>query len=419
MKELADRLLGAEPLDLESLLRHYADHLPELLPLREQFVGSASLLTLAQRTMDALRGSPPPAPSCEAQSKPWWTPMPSAYVAALFAHVGLGSLATARRPGRESMPPHARESAKVTRLLLKHLGVPFAVREHAVALILNYRKPENLVGAGSRPETYMRLACVLDLASLHRLREAELEAWPGQPPPQKREVLDEFRRRAEEAAVFGAPPRAPLARDEIAALGHGGAEETHRAANALRYFRLHDLPADREWCITRLRQEAKLPRGRLNLLVGPAGSGKSSWALDHLGDTTIISSDAVRKELTGDAADQSQNYLVFQRCVDRVRSLLKDGKTVTFDATNYAERLRDAPVQAARWCAAETHAYFFDIALDAALKRNLSRQRVVPEQVIQRHFRLLTPPALYEADRHVAVDESGQTQCYWPIGPRQ
>ncbi|MHC4789310.1 MAG: AAA family ATPase, partial [Planctomycetota bacterium] len=73
------------------------------------------------------------------------------------------------------------------------------------------------------------------------------------------------------------------------------------------------------------------------MLVGAAGCGKSSWAQEHLAETSLVSSDQMREELTGDPGDQSQNYLVFQRCMDRVREWLREGREVTFDATNCSE----------------------------------------------------------------------------------
>jgi predicted kinase len=184
--------------------------------------------------------------------------------------------------------------------------------------------------------------------------------------------------------------------------------------NALRFFRLKAEIKD----TARLRERLQAPEEKkarhLHLLVGPAGSGKTSWAHEHLAHTEIVSSDRMREELTGDPSDQSQNYLVFERCMTRIRHFLHQGEEVTFDATNYEEDLRDQPVQTARWCGAQIHSYLFDISLDTALKRNLNRPRRVPKHVIRRHYRGLTPPALYEADRQHVVDTGGKCHLYWP-----
>jgi predicted kinase len=246
------------------------------------------------------------------------------------------------------------------------------------------------------------------------LNKAELEASPWAVPQERWQELETFRARAEELGAFGAPPAPPLTRSDIAALGFEAPAEAHRAANALRYFRLRSGLLEEEWFRERLRWESQQPRGRLNLLIGPAGSGKSMWAQEHMAHTRVVSSDRMRAILTGDPADQSQNYLVFQRCMDQLRTHLKRGEAVTFDATNYMEELRESPIRVARWCAAEIHSYFFDVTLETALKRNEIRSRRVPEQVIRRHYRLLTPPALYEADWQWVVDSEGRLELLWP-----
>ena len=98
----------------------------------------------------------------------------------------------------------------------------------------------------------------------------------------------------------------------------------------------------------------------------------------------------------------------------RIRYFLEEGQSVVFDATNYREDLRDQPVHTGRWCGAEINSYFFDVGLNTALERNRKRPRSVPEHVIRRHYRLLSPPCLYEADWQHVVDEDGKCWRYWP-----
>ena len=404
MEELRDKLTGAAPLDVGAELQRLGQKAPELLHLRELSLRGVPLICRVQRALDALRLTPCPA-TAPGPWQPWWTPVPALYAAALLRYAGLGRVGAG-----EALTPHARDSATIARGLLRRIGFPFTDREHAVALILHQCRPADLISSGAPPETYMRLACRVDLHSLSRLCAAD-------PDAELRPRLEAFCKRAEELGALYGPPAPPVEMQRIADLGFEDADDAHRVANALRYFRLRAGLVEPQWFEERLRQERRRPRGRLNLLIGPAGCGKSRWALENMADTRIISSDRMRTELTGDPADQSQNYLAFQRCMDQVRALLKDGETVTFDATNCSEDLRDMPVQAARWSGAAIHSYFFDVDLETALSQNRTRERQVPEPAIRRHFHLLTPPALYEADWHQVVDDGGRAQLYWPVRP--
>lgn len=416
MQKFRQSLLNAERLDLAAQVARCGDELPFLCRLRDFPCDERSLLDHTQSAMDALLDDPPPAPPISTNSVqvPWWSPMPAAYVAALFQHVGLPE---ARSPGAGRAPltvPHARESVGVMRDLLRSWDVPFTVREHAVALVLSQDRPAGLVGSGAPPETYMRLSCALDLRALYYLRRADRRG-AGVEGDVESLRLEAFKKRAEELGVFGQPYMARLAPARMLEVGFKEAREQHRMLNSMRYFELVARMNEEEWFVERLRLARDRPRGHLHLLVGAAGCGKSHWAEQHLADTVIVSSDRMREELTGDPADQSQNYLVFQRCMDRIRERLRNGEQVTFDATNYSEALRSMPVQAARWSGAEIVSYFFDVGLAEGLARNAMRKRSVPEEAIRKQYRLLEPPALYEADRHMVVGAEGSATLYWPV----
>jgi len=422
MNKLKQTLAGAEPLDVA----HLAPDLPPLRALTGFTLGGIPLLALTQLVVDALRTNLPFAQPPEGDARPpWWHPMPALYAAGLFKYVGLGTVHWSGTAPGGVAPPHERAGAALARDWLRRIGLPFEVREHAVALILNQRKAQSLVRSGAPDATLLRLACRLHLGALHQLARAEADALAqaGIAPPHRAGRLEAFRNRAERLGVLDSPPAAPLRTKDVARLGFSQPRAAHRAANALRYFWLAAGFGAPDWCRRRLLEEAGQPRGRLNLLIGPAAAGKSSWAAGHLrhggphGEGRLVSSDLMRAELTGDPADQSRNFLVFQRCADMIRTCLRRGETVTFDATNYMEELRRMPVQAARWTGAEVHAYFLDVSMTEALRRNGTRPRRVPEKVIERHFHMLTPPALYEADQHWAVDTEGQARLYWPAGP--
>lgn len=84
----------------------------------------------------------------------------------------------------------------------------------------------------------------------------------------------------------------------------------------------------------------------LVVLVGPSGAGKSTWAREHFHPSEIVSSDAIREELTGDFRRQDKNDQVFDTFYRRIGERLDMGLRVVADATHIktADRLKTVQV---------------------------------------------------------------------------
>lgn len=81
------------------------------------------------------------------------------------------------------------------------------------------------------------------------------------------------------------------------------------------------------------------------IMCGLSGSGKSTVAAQIAGNnenTVIVSSDAIREELTGNYEDQEHNEEVFKIFHDRIRKNLENKKNVIADATNLTMKSRRA-----------------------------------------------------------------------------
>ena len=81
------------------------------------------------------------------------------------------------------------------------------------------------------------------------------------------------------------------------------------------------------------------------VLVGLSGSGKSSIATQIANEnpnTIIVSSDAIREELTGNYENQEHNEEVFKIFHNRIRKNLENKKNVIADATNITMKSRRA-----------------------------------------------------------------------------
>ena len=81
------------------------------------------------------------------------------------------------------------------------------------------------------------------------------------------------------------------------------------------------------------------------IMCGLSGSGKSTIATQIANEnpnTVIISSDAIREELTGNYENQEHNEEVFKIFHDRIRKNLENKKNVIADATNLTMKSRRA-----------------------------------------------------------------------------
>lgn len=78
-----------------------------------------------------------------------------------------------------------------------------------------------------------------------------------------------------------------------------------------------------------------IPKGpALVMLIGPCGSGKSTFGKKHFFEREIISSDAIRTELTGEFIRQDKNTEVFDEMHRRAEFRIKSGFRAVIDATH-------------------------------------------------------------------------------------
>jgi protein phosphatase len=133
-----------------------------------------------------------------------------------------------------------------------------------------------------------------------------------------------------------------------------------------------------------------IPDPSLVVLVGPAGSGKSTFAARHFAPDEVLSSDAYRALLSGDEADQRATKTAFSILHREVVRRLAKGRLVVVDATNVERHARRALVERAR--AAGVPAIAIVLALPAAVVHSLNagrKGRVVHPTVVDRHLERL------------------------------
>ena len=134
---------------------------------------------------------------------------------------------------------------------------------------------------------------------------------------------------------------------------------------------------------------------KLIMTRGLPGSGKSYWAERQV-DFLVISKDDIRAELetSGWKWSRENEKDVIKLETDKILGLLRDGKSVIADSTNFGKheaRLKSLADQ----CGAEFAVRdFTDVPLKICLERNREREKKVPEEFIIQQYRDYVEPFL-------------------------
>jgi protein phosphatase len=145
-----------------------------------------------------------------------------------------------------------------------------------------------------------------------------------------------------------------------------------------------------------------VPDPSLVVLVGAAGSGKSTFAARHFDADEVLSSDAFRALVSGDPANQAATRPAFGALHRAVVSRLRSGRLTVIDATNVQPHARRALVARAAEFGVPVVAIVLDLVHGVVLARNAGRPgaAAVPEPAVRAQLDALA--ATFTADSALA-----------------
>ena len=122
-----------------------------------------------------------------------------------------------------------------------------------------------------------------------------------------------------------------------------------------------------------------VPPSALVVLIGAAGSGKSTFAQKHFPIEAIVASDAIRREPHGRRRND-----VFDELHAQVRRRLEAGQLTVVDATNTDWMRRSELIRSARQFKRPAVAIVFALPLESCLAHNAARPEAVPRHTVKR-----------------------------------
>lgn len=303
-------------------------------------------------------------------------------------------------PGIYSFPNKNKISFNLARIILdKYCQLPLKDKDQVLALINNCNFPLRSVQTLSEKKVLHRISRECNLELLFNLAMANYTGRIAKNLRSTFESLEGFKNLCiNENLWAGKSWEGLLTLAQVSRFG----SNAMLARSIIDWFYLTGPIEDQRDGLAWLQSSKKWKWGTLFLTVGAPGSGKTTWLKNNYSMLPIVSTDQIRKQLTGDESNQDHNDEVFNIAHEKICDILNNGKQVAFDATNLIFDNRKSILDLARSLGAQIVYLYFDTSYDVCLSRAKNRKSLpISREVLDSLYANYDYVSSFEYDRIV------------------
>ena len=300
---------------------------------------------------------------------------------------------------RITSPRHAMVGRSYVAPRLFDLDLPQPTREKILACIGHHHDPRKLLAQDTPTAGYWRLGRTVDVRLVYLLEIADTRGRNClESDDDGLEMVELFRLACEDAGIWGTDDPYNLWHSEITKQLHISCDEKSIDfvfRECRRQFEAGSISTPSE-AIARTYEHRDQVH-ELVVLCGPSGTGKSTWIATHLNGHVHISLDEIREEITGRRDRMNKEGQVLQLARKRLRECLGKKRDVVWDATNLRSDERAALLSMGHDYHALSKIVVMAVSPATAIARNAQRDHAVPTSVIDKQFRRMEWPNVWEA----------------------
>ncbi|MCI8269965.1 MAG: AAA family ATPase [Lachnospiraceae bacterium] len=293
------------------------------------------------------------------------------FLAAAFHDIGK-PFCTKFEDGRWTSPKHTIVGEKVFRAMAyrgaKRFGMSFQERELAAKLVRFHGVPVWFWKKKRVEYDLLRAAEVVPLWLLYLLAKADARGRMSRTPGELEEHGELFAEYGKELGIWEKPY--PFA----------------NACTRYQYFHKEEMSPG-----SQIYDDTEFD---VWMMAGLPLAGKDSWIEKYGVGRAVISLDEIRKELGISPKDGSGK--VANLAIERARKLLRKKESFIWNATNLMQETRQRLVRLFAGYGARVHILYLEAPYEELLKRNQTRERQIPGNVLEQMIDKLEMPEPWE-----------------------